>query len=101
MLEPETREFHPESLGFQLSDHEALKGGSAQENAEIALSILRGETGPRRDITLINAAHALLVAGKADDIESCLDAARISIDSGSALAKLNQLIETTILLKAA
>lgn len=101
MTEPETVEFHPGSLGFELSDHASLKGGSADDNAEIVRSVLRGDGGPRRDVVLVNAAHALLVAGRADDLESALEAAAVSIDSGAARAKLDELVEATILLKAA
>lgn len=101
MSEPETVQFSPESHGFSLSNLADLRGGSADDNAQILLSILQGETGARRDIVLINAAHALLVAGYSDDIAECLDAARISIDSGSAQAKLDELREATNLLKAA
>jgi len=101
MSEPETVQFHPESLGFRRSEQADLQGGSAEDNAEIVLAILRGEDGPRRDVVLINAAYALLVAGHSDDPETCLEAARISIDSGSALAKLEALREATNLLKAA
>jgi len=101
MSEPETVEFSPQSLGFKLSNHAALKGGSAEDNALIVRSILRGDEGPRRDIVLVNAAHALLVAGQATDIESALETAAASIDSGAAREKLDELREATILLKAA
>lgn len=101
MSEPETVQFHPESLGFGLSDHAALKGGSADDNAEIVRSVLRGDGGPQRDVVLINSAHAILVAGRAADLESALEAAALSIDSGAAQSKLDELREATILLKAA
>jgi anthranilate phosphoribosyltransferase len=101
MVEPETVEFHPEKLGFTHSDHEALKGGSAEDNADIVHSILSGDGGPRRDVVVINAAHALLVAGLVDTVEAGIQAASESIDSGAARDKLDQLREATILLKAA
>lgn len=54
-------------------------------------AILGGETGPRRDVVLMNAAAALLAAGKADDLASGVALARDSIDSGRAQAALDAL----------
>lgn len=101
MSEPETVHFDPRSLGFDHAGRADLKGGTAEDNAKIVYSILRGDDGPRRDVVLINAAYALLVAGHSDDLEECLESARISIDSGAALDKLEALRQATNLLKAA
>lgn len=100
-FEPTTVEFDPASLGFAAVEPSALRGGSAEHNAAIVRSVLDGQTGPQRDVVLINAAHALQVAGHSDDLEACLDSARRSIDSGAAGAKLDELREATIMLKAA
>jgi len=81
----------PEALGFRRHPLDALRGGSAQENAAIAVSILEGEAGPRRDAVLINAAAALYTAGRASTIEEGIGLARASIDSGAAMAKLQRL----------
>ncbi len=86
-----TYTLNPEDLGFTRAPLEALRGGSPEENAEICVSILRGERGPRRDIVLLNAGAALVAAGLAGKIpEGAAQAAR-SIDSGAAYATLEAL----------
>lgn len=83
----------PAEYGFEPGDQSIYTGGTPQENAAIIEEILRGRQGPRRDIVLINAAAALVVADKAKDIREGLKIAAASIDSGSALAKLQALRE--------
>jgi anthranilate phosphoribosyltransferase len=61
-----------------------LVGGGPEENAAIARSILGGETGPRRDIVVINAAAALCAAGRFDDLGTAVAAAESSLDEGRA-----------------
>src|SRR5690606_22033390 len=56
---------HPADVGLPVATREALAGGTAEENAELVRRLLEGEPGPRRDIVLLNAAAALLVAGRA------------------------------------
>ena len=86
----------PERYGFTRATLEDLQGGDAIHNAEILRSILAGkEQGAKRDIVLLNAAHALLVSGKFDSVEACFKAANESIDSGAALGKLQHLIEAS------
>jgi anthranilate phosphoribosyltransferase len=72
-----------------------LKGGDAAFNAKVIRSVLEGETGPRRDIGVLNAAAALMVAGRVDDLATGLTLAAESIDSGSALAVLDKLVATS------
>ena len=72
-----------------------LAGGDAQTNAAILLSILKGETGPKRDVVLMNAAPALVAVGRAPTLQEGVTLAAESIDSGMALAKLEALCETT------
>lgn len=67
------------------------RGGNADDNAAIVLAVLSGERGGRRDIVLLNAAAALVVAGKAADIREGLALAAVSIDSGAAIGKLEAL----------
>jgi anthranilate phosphoribosyltransferase len=67
---------------------EALLGGDAARNREIAEGILAGERGAPRDIVLMNTSLALVAAGKADDWISGVALASRSIDSGAAKAKL-------------
>ena len=80
-------------LGLPQTSLEELKGGTPQENAEIALNLLRGESGAKRDIVLLNAAAALVAAKKAEDFRIGMTIAAESIDSGKALKKLEQLIQ--------
>jgi anthranilate phosphoribosyltransferase len=83
----------PEDFGIKRAVLNDLHGGSAKENAEILLSILKGEKGPRRDIVLLNGAFAINACGKADSIKDGIQIAAESIDSGKASAKLESLIE--------
>jgi anthranilate phosphoribosyltransferase len=70
-------------LGLQRAPAAALAGGDAQLNAAIALSVLGGEPGPARDVTLLNAGAALYVSGRAADVAEGIAMAAESIDSGS------------------
>jgi len=85
----------PAKFGFTYAPVSSLAGGSARENAVITRQVLEGEKGPRRDVVLLNAALGLVAGGKARDIAEGLEMAAISIDSGSARAKLDELIECT------
>ncbi len=82
----------PEEFGLKRASIEDLRGGTAEENAAITISILSGAQGPKKDIVLLNSAAALTVGGKVDTIEEGLILARDSIDSGRALEKLKALI---------
>lgn len=93
--EIKTYHISPEEFGIKKASLEDIKGGGAKENAEITLSILKGEPGPKRDIVLLNSGAALVVAAKAKDIKEGIKLAKDSIDSGKALKKLQQLIEVT------
>ena len=88
-----TYSINPGELGLPLTRLEELKGGTPQENAEIALNLLRGESGAKRDVVLLNAAAALVAAKKAEDFRIGITIAAESIDSGQALKKLEQLIQ--------
>lgn len=101
MDEPAERTVEPESFGLERVTLETLRGGAADVNAQILRKVLDGETGPHRDVVVLNSAFALLVAGQSDDLETCLQAARNSIDSGAALEKLHALIKKTQMLEAA
>ena len=90
-----TYSINPEDFGMKIGQLKDIKGGSAEENAAMLLSVLKGEKGPRRDIVLLNAAAALVVASKAKDIKEGIELARRSIDSGAALKKLKELKEFT------
>lgn len=81
----------PEDFGLKRVGIEALKGGTAEENAASLKRILQGESGPRRDVVLLNAAAALIVAGKTTRFEEGLSIAAASIDSGRAMALLQKM----------
>ncbi|MBN2057483.1 MAG: anthranilate phosphoribosyltransferase [Candidatus Saganbacteria bacterium] len=86
----------PEDFGAKRGSKEDIIGGSANDNAEIALNILRGEDkSAKREVVLINAAAALLVANRARNIKEGFKLAAEAIDSGEAYAKLEKLIEFT------
>lgn len=99
--EPEEHTIDPAALGFDLVSSEDLKGGTAEDNAIILKQILEGHPGPKRDVVVLNAAYAIWVAGRHDSLESSLDSARRSIDSGAAREKLEALIKATQMLEAA
>ena len=88
---------HPSDIGLSKSAPDALRGGDAGDNAEIARRILAGEPGPQRDVVLLNAAAALMVAGSVGSIRDGLPMAAEAIDSGRAASVLEQLrrISTT------
>jgi anthranilate synthase/phosphoribosyltransferase len=83
--------FDPREYGFEYCTAAELKGGGAKDNALIVRSVLSGEKGPRRDVVVLNAAAALIAAGKADDFKTAVSLAQQSIDSGSALRSLDAL----------
>jgi anthranilate phosphoribosyltransferase len=82
----------PEDFGFDRHPLESILGGEREENARITLSVLKGETGPRRDIVIMNAAAALLVADRTQDLREAVNMVSEAIDSKKALEKLNRVI---------
>jgi anthranilate phosphoribosyltransferase len=75
---------HPQDFGLPKSAPEALRGGDAADNAAIARRILDGDRGPARDIVLLNAAVALMIAGKVSRVVDAIPLAADAIDSGAA-----------------
>jgi anthranilate phosphoribosyltransferase len=89
-----TRELDPTDYGIANASIDALGSGDAIANAAVIRDILAGkERGPRRDIVLINAAAAIVVADLADDFEEAIPLAAASIDEGKALHCLEKLVE--------
>lgn len=88
-------EIAPEDFGMERCSKEGLVGGNPRENAEITLSILNGQKGPKRNAVVLNSAAALYVAGKADSIEDGVRLASEIIDSGRAKKQLEKFIEYT------
>ncbi len=87
-----TFEITPEELGLKRVKPEALRGGSAKENAQALLQVLKGKSGAFHDISILNAAAALMVAARAKDLKGALALARASIDSGEAANRLQRLV---------
>jgi anthranilate phosphoribosyltransferase len=81
----------PDQAGLAPAPIAALAGGNAAENARLIELILQGEPGPRRDVVLLNAAAALIVAGLAADFPAAVRRAAEAIDSGAGLRLLAQL----------
>ena len=87
-----TFEITPEQVGLQRVKPEALRGGDAEINAKALIDVLKGKSGPLRDVSILNAAAALIVAGKAKDLKEGAALAAKSIDSGEAEGRLDRLI---------
>ncbi|MDD7429400.1 MAG: anthranilate phosphoribosyltransferase [Oscillospiraceae bacterium] len=86
----------PEDFGLKTADKSEILGGTGAENAEITKGILKGEIkGAKRDVVLLNAACGLYVTGKASSIADGVKLAAELIDSGKALAKLDEFVAAT------
>ncbi len=90
-----TFEINPEDVGIERAKPELLRGGDAESNAAALKGVLKGNKGPYRDIAVLNAAAALVVAGKAKDIKEGAAIAAKSIDSGEAEGRLERLIKVS------
>ncbi|ETD87698.1 anthranilate phosphoribosyltransferase [Rhodobacter capsulatus] len=86
-------EVHPEEAGLPTHPFEAIIGGEPAENARAFNDLLDGRTGAYRDAVVLNAAAALVVAGKAGDLKTGAEMAAESLDSGAAKARLVALRE--------
>jgi anthranilate phosphoribosyltransferase len=83
--------WEPRDFGVPRASMSDLAGGDPDENCGISRRILHGERGARRDIVLVNAAAALLAAGRTSDLREAMKTAAQSIDSGEACARLERL----------
>jgi anthranilate phosphoribosyltransferase len=90
-----TYDISPKQYFGAQADPETLLGGDPALNANITRNILKGDKGPCRDVVLLNAAAAIVAAGKAEDIEAGLQMAEEAIDSGAAAEKLEKLVQYT------
>jgi anthranilate phosphoribosyltransferase len=79
------------ALGFKRAATTRLSGGSPDENARLSEAVLRGEPGIRRDVVLLNAGAALLVAGVVGQMEEGIERAALTIDAGLAAELLEAL----------
>ena len=87
-----TFEVTPEDAGLARSAPGSLKGGDADANAAALRGVLEGKPGAYRDVALLNAAAALIVAGKANDLKEGVAIGIKTLDSGAAAARLKQLV---------
>ena len=87
----EVRNVDAATLGLTKASNAKLAGGTPDENARIVEAVLRGEPGARRDVVLLNAAAAFVVAGVADDLAAGIDRAALTIDAGLATDLLERL----------
>ena len=87
-----TFEVKPEDAGLNCCTVDALKGGDADANAIALQSVLNGKPSAYRDVALLNAAAALIVAGRARDLKEGVAIGAQSLDSGAAAARLKHLI---------
>lgn len=85
----------PQSVGLSVSPLEAIRGGSAEENAKIIRQVLAGAKGPARDVVVFNAAAALLVAGRVESLIEGVALAAEAIDWGAAERTLGQFARFT------
>jgi anthranilate phosphoribosyltransferase len=83
---------NPEEVNLPVYDNSRIRGGDARDNADILLQVLKGKKGAHRDTVLLNAGIGIYTAGKAESILQGVDLAVESIDSGRAIAKLENLI---------
>lgn len=85
----------PEDFGVKRAKIEDITGADKESNAKAAISTLEGKKGPRRDVVLMNAAAALIVAGKCGDLKEAFLVAADAVDSGKAREKLEQIRKFT------
>lgn len=81
----------PESLGLKRAKPSALAGGNPEKNARLVMNVLSGQTGPHRDVSVLNAGAALYVGGLAEDLSEGVQVAQKTIDCGDAMDKLRAL----------
>jgi len=90
-----TYTIEPEDFGLARASLDDIRGGDADENARIVLSVLQGEPGARRDMVLLNAAAALVAAGRATDFADGITQAAEAIDTGRAMEKFQGMKKIT------
>jgi anthranilate phosphoribosyltransferase len=88
-------EISPQEAGLSVQPISAIKGGTPEQNAAALTSILQGETGPLRDVVVLNAATALIAADVAQSLAEGTQLAAESIDSGNAAARMKAFVELT------
>jgi anthranilate phosphoribosyltransferase len=90
-----TFEIKPEDAGLARAKAEDLKGADGAHNAAALRAVLEGKPGAYRDVAILNAAASLVVAGKANALVDGVKLAAKSVDSGSAKARLDKLVQVS------
>jgi anthranilate phosphoribosyltransferase len=85
----------PERVGLERADQSEVRGGTPEQNAEVARAVLDGEPGPRRSLVVLNAGAALFVADRVSGFEEGVRLAEQTIDSGRALAAMESFVSKT------
>jgi len=85
----------PEDAGLPRARLEDIRGGEPAENAERFVALLEGEAGPLRDVVLLNAAAALIIAGRVSDLRTGVECGAQAIRDGSARQALARLVAIT------
>jgi anthranilate phosphoribosyltransferase len=85
----------PAELGLAPATLDDLRGGDAAFNAEVVRRVVGGESGPHRDVVVLNAAAALVVAGRAEDLMGGVALAGAVLDDGRARERLDRLVEVS------
>jgi anthranilate phosphoribosyltransferase len=88
-------ELTPEQVGLKRVIQAELKGGDPEQNASRLRALLKGEAGPLRDVVVLNAGAALVIAGKAKEVKEGMALATVAIDSGKARLALDRLVAIT------
>jgi anthranilate phosphoribosyltransferase len=85
----------PEDFGLRVAELDEVAGGTPEENAAAVRAVLGGESGPRRDLVLLNSGAAVYVGGQAETLAEGVEKSASAIDSGAAKALLERLIAVT------
>ena len=86
---------HPADFGISKTSPALLKGGDAATNAAVVRRVLQGERGPARDVVLLNAGTALLIAGRAASVREGIERAAAAVDAGDATRTLEAMVRAS------
>ncbi|MFO1226987.1 anthranilate phosphoribosyltransferase [Roseateles sp.] len=86
---------HPEDFGFTMASNRQLRVDGPEQSRQMLLGVLDGQSGPARDIVLLNAGATLYAANVADSLVEGIEKAEAVLDSGAARAKLDAFVSTT------
>jgi anthranilate phosphoribosyltransferase len=93
-------EIHPEDFGMTMASNRALKVETAEDSKAMLMGVLSNQSGPAKDIVLLNAGAALYAANVANSMQAGIQLARTAIESGAAKAKLDALVSASQALSA-